>query len=122
MICDLCGESGAQVRHASRSYDKGATLFVIENVPIVSCPRCGESYLSAETLHKIEHIKASARVGARASRRGGCVCVASGDLWLDSVAATARCHGGLPRRAPQSHVRAESGAARTVCGEGASAR
>ena len=32
-------------------------MFVIENVPIVSCPHCGESYLAAETLHEIERLK-----------------------------------------------------------------
>jgi YgiT-type zinc finger domain-containing protein len=64
MNCDLCGESGAQVRHISRSYGKGATLFVIENVPIVSCPHCGESYLSVETLHEIERIKLHRRAWA----------------------------------------------------------
>ena len=32
-------------------------LFVIENVPIISCPHCGESCLTAETLHEIERIK-----------------------------------------------------------------
>lgn len=30
---------------------------MIENVPVVSCPHCGESYLTAETLHKIGRIK-----------------------------------------------------------------
>ena len=65
MICDLCGQSGAQVRHVSRSYGKGATLFVIENVPIVSCPHCGESYLTAETLHEIERIKLHRRAWAQ---------------------------------------------------------
>jgi YgiT-type zinc finger domain-containing protein len=57
MICDICGKTGAQVRRVSRSYGKGANLFVIENVPIVSCPHCGDSYLTAETLQEIERIK-----------------------------------------------------------------
>ncbi len=57
MVCDICGKSGAHVRRVSRSYGQGANLFVIENVPIVSCPHCGESYLTAETLHEIERIK-----------------------------------------------------------------
>lgn len=30
---------------------------MIENVPVVSCPHCGETYLTAETLHEIERIK-----------------------------------------------------------------
>ncbi len=57
MICDICGQEGAQVRHVTRSYGKGADLLIIENVPIVNCPHCGESYLTAETLHEIERIK-----------------------------------------------------------------
>jgi YgiT-type zinc finger domain-containing protein len=57
MVCDVCGKSGARVRHVTRSYGKGAKLLVIENVPVITCPSCGESYLTAETLHEIERIK-----------------------------------------------------------------
>lgn len=57
LICDNCGQPGAKIRHVSKSYGKGTTLFVIENVPVVSCPHCGESYLTAATLHEIERIK-----------------------------------------------------------------
>jgi YgiT-type zinc finger domain-containing protein len=55
--CDVCGKSGARILHVSKSYGKGADLLVIENVPIISCPHCGESYLSARTLREIENIK-----------------------------------------------------------------
>ena len=65
MICDNCGESGARIRHITRSYGKGANLLVIENVPVVSCPHCGESYLTAETLHEIERIKLHRRSWAK---------------------------------------------------------
>jgi len=57
MICDICGKKGAEVRYMTRSYGKGASLLIIENVPVVVCPNCGESYLTAETLHEIERIK-----------------------------------------------------------------
>ena len=57
MICGICGKEGARVRYVTHSYGKGENLLVIENVPVVSCPHCGESYLTAETLHEIEHIK-----------------------------------------------------------------
>ena len=56
-ICDICGKEGARIRHVARSYGKGANLLVIENVPVVSCSHCGESYLTADTLHEIERIK-----------------------------------------------------------------
>ena len=57
MICDFCGEEGARVRRVARSYGKGKNLLVIENVPVIGCPHCGESYLTAETLHELERIK-----------------------------------------------------------------
>lgn len=57
MTCDICGKSGALIRYMTRSYGQGAKLLVIENVPVVVCPHCGESYLTAETLHEIERIK-----------------------------------------------------------------
>jgi YgiT-type zinc finger domain-containing protein len=34
IVCDICGKAGAKIRHVSRSYGKGETLLVIENVPI----------------------------------------------------------------------------------------
>ena len=57
MICDNCGKQGARIRRVAKTYGKGKNIFVIENVPIVACPHCGESYLEAETLHEIERIK-----------------------------------------------------------------
>jgi YgiT-type zinc finger domain-containing protein len=56
-ICDNCGKDGARRIHVSKSYGKEESLLVIENVPIVSCPHCGESYLTAQTLREIENIK-----------------------------------------------------------------
>ncbi len=57
MICTICGQEDARVRYLSRSYGKGKTLLVIENVPVVSCSNCGESYLAAETLHEVDRIR-----------------------------------------------------------------
>ena len=57
MVCDVCGKEGARIRRITRTYGKGKELLVIENIPMISCPNCGESYLTAETLHEIERIK-----------------------------------------------------------------
>ncbi len=57
MVCDICGKEGARIRRVTRSYGKGKNLFVIENIPVVSCPSCGESYFTSETLHEIECIR-----------------------------------------------------------------
>ena len=63
--CDVCGRAGARVRRVSRSYGKGARLLVIENVPVVVCAVCGESYVTAETALEIERIKLHWRSFAR---------------------------------------------------------
>jgi len=68
MQCDICGNKGAQTRRVSRSFGKGADLFVIEGVPVIRCPHCGESYLSAETLREIERIKLHRRSLAKQRR------------------------------------------------------
>ncbi|MBI4558373.1 MAG: YgiT-type zinc finger protein [Candidatus Hydrogenedentes bacterium] len=57
MVCDLCGKEGARVRRVTRSYGTGDDLLVVENVPVVRCPRCRESYLTAETLQSLERLK-----------------------------------------------------------------
>ncbi len=57
MICDICGKKGARIRKVTETCGKGESLLIIENIPMVSCPHCGESYFTAETLHEIERIK-----------------------------------------------------------------
>ncbi len=55
--CDICGKQGAQIRQVSRSYGSGKNLLVIDEIPLISCSHCGESYFTAETLHEVERIK-----------------------------------------------------------------
>jgi YgiT-type zinc finger domain-containing protein len=57
MICDVCGKKGARVRRVTRTLGRGSSTFMIENVPLVTCPACGESYFTAETLQEIERIR-----------------------------------------------------------------
>jgi len=59
--CDICGKKGARVRRLTRSYGKGRAEFLIRSVPVVSCPHCGESYLTAQTLRDIDRIKRNRR-------------------------------------------------------------
>ncbi|MCI5157007.1 MAG: type II toxin-antitoxin system MqsA family antitoxin [Candidatus Electrothrix sp. AUS1_2] len=57
MICDICGKDSVKIRYVTRSYGNQEHLLVIENIPVVHCSRCKESYLTADTLHEIERIK-----------------------------------------------------------------
>jgi YgiT-type zinc finger domain-containing protein len=57
MACEICGKDGVRIRKITEAYGTGKDLFVIKDIPMVSCPNCGESYFTAETLHEIERIK-----------------------------------------------------------------
>ena len=57
MKCDVCGQEGVKLRKVIETYGKGINLLLIEDIPMFSCPHCGESYFTAETLHEIEYIK-----------------------------------------------------------------
>ena len=60
-----CGSDRVQLKYVTRSYGKGEALLVIENIPMWSCPKCGESYLTAQTMHEVERIKALRKSGAK---------------------------------------------------------
>lgn len=55
--CDMCGADTALVQHVTRSFGRGQRLVVIENIPYVFCPRCGERYFTAATMREIERLK-----------------------------------------------------------------
>ncbi len=57
IVCKVCDKGEAQIKRITRSYGKGTNLLIIENVPVIVCQDCGESYLTAETLHEIARIK-----------------------------------------------------------------
>jgi YgiT-type zinc finger domain-containing protein len=61
----MCGLDGAQVRHVTRSFGTGDRLLVIENIPYLFCPRCGERYFAAATLREVERIKVKRNALAR---------------------------------------------------------
>jgi len=57
MICDYCGKKGAVTKHITRSIGRGKGILVIEGVPMVVCPHCGQNYFTADTLHEVERLR-----------------------------------------------------------------
>lgn len=66
LVCENCGKAGARIRRVAETFGKSKDLLLIENIPLVACPNCGERYLTAETLHEIERIKLHRKHFARA--------------------------------------------------------
>ena len=57
--CVHCGRNGLQLREVARNFGKGKSLLVIEGIPMIFCPHCGESWFIAQTMHEIEYVTAS---------------------------------------------------------------
>ena len=57
MQCDICGQDQASIKLVTRSFGKKADLLIVEDIPVISCVACGESYMTAKTLQEIERIK-----------------------------------------------------------------
>jgi YgiT-type zinc finger domain-containing protein len=47
------------LREVTRSFGQGASLLVIEGIPMFKCSKCGESYFTARTLNEVERIRAT---------------------------------------------------------------
>jgi YgiT-type zinc finger domain-containing protein len=63
--CGICGFRGTEARQVTRSFGRGDRLLVVENIPHVFCPNCGERYFTADTLREIERIKAKTPASIR---------------------------------------------------------
>lgn len=56
MICDNCGKRNARLRRTTHVYGRGRHSYLVEGVPEVCCRSCGECYITAKTLKKLERI------------------------------------------------------------------
>ncbi len=64
MLCDNCGRDGARQRFVTHTFGKGDNLLIVEEVPVISCQYCGESYMTLDTLRELERLKRDKRVNA----------------------------------------------------------
>ena len=68
MKCDLCGAQAAAIKKTTKSFGRGDYLIVIENIPIVQCSSCHESYLTADTAREIDRIRKNRRSLGKVAR------------------------------------------------------
>ena len=52
--CNFCGNKNFRERHVQYIYKYDNRFLVVNNVPCEECEYCGEQYLKAEVLNKIE--------------------------------------------------------------------
>ena len=57
MQCPVCRYDRASERQISETYGTGDELFVIEHVPVISCPNCGQISYPVATVKRLEAIQ-----------------------------------------------------------------
>lgn len=57
MKCELCGAQKAVARKTTKSFGRGDSLVVIEDIPMIHCTNCHESYVTADTAREIDRIR-----------------------------------------------------------------
>lgn len=68
ITCEICGAKAAVTKRTTKSFGRGHNLVVIENIPIIHCSSCHESYLTASTAHEIDRIRKNRRRLGKAKR------------------------------------------------------
>ncbi len=59
--CQLCGQKTAQVAHIDKVFGKGDKKVLIENIPVIHCSYCRESYLTDATMRQLDEIRLNAQ-------------------------------------------------------------
>ena len=57
--CDMCGAYSARIRRVNRTQGKGEEMILVQNIPLVICRDCGQSYFTAATLRHLEEIRST---------------------------------------------------------------
>ena len=68
MNCEICGKKTASIKRVTKSLGRGPSLVVIENIPVLSCSSCHESYITADTAREIDRIRKNRVTVGRAKR------------------------------------------------------
>jgi len=55
--CVNCGAGNVSIKLVTRTFGRGPGIVVIEDIPLICCGSCGESYFTAETMREIERVK-----------------------------------------------------------------
>ena len=57
-VCDICGVKSARTVKRPQVLGRGARMVLVDNVPVIACKNCGESYMTSATMHKLDEIRA----------------------------------------------------------------
>ena len=57
LICDICGEKKARLVKRPQVFGRGKHMLLVDNVPVIACKNCGESYMTSKTMHTLDKLR-----------------------------------------------------------------
>ncbi len=70
LICDICGKQKARLVKRPQVFGRGKDMLLVDNVPVIACKNCGESYMTSTTMHTLDSIR-SRQQGKESKRKIG---------------------------------------------------
>ena len=68
MKCEICGKKTASIKKVTKGFGRGDSPVVIEDIPVLSCSNCHESYVTADTAREIDRIRKNRVTVGKAKR------------------------------------------------------
>jgi YgiT-type zinc finger domain-containing protein len=67
ILCDICGARAARAVKRPQVLGRGAEMILVDNVPVIACRNCGESYMTGQTIHQLDKLRS--RKKTKSSKR-----------------------------------------------------
>ena len=67
-VCDICGIKAARTVKRPQVLGRGAQMILVDNVPVIACRNCGESYMTSETIHRLDDIRSKQKANSAARK------------------------------------------------------
>ncbi|OBY27112.1 type II toxin-antitoxin system MqsA family antitoxin [Leisingera sp. JC1] len=55
-LCGRCGQNQLERQHVKTAVWREAELMVVENIPALVCPACGEEFIGSETAAELQRM------------------------------------------------------------------
>ena len=59
IVCDICGVKAARLVNRPQVLGRGKQMMLVDNVPVIACKNCGESYMTGATIHELDSIRSN---------------------------------------------------------------
>jgi YgiT-type zinc finger domain-containing protein len=68
IVCDICGVKAARIIRRPQVLGRGESMMLVENVPVIVCRNCDESYMTSETMHELDSFRSNRKAKTKSRK------------------------------------------------------